>query len=71
MSKDGHVPAWLARRTYFKRIGRWVKPGKARGNGPAPETAAAALASNVVLFPVRVDRSDRPDFADQLSLGIA
>ncbi|MCJ2090267.1 hypothetical protein MKK88_30410 [Methylobacterium sp. E-005] len=70
MSKDRHVPAWLARRTYFKRLGRWVKPGKTHGNGPGPESAAA-LASNVVAFPVRADRLGRPDFADRRSIGIA
>ncbi|MCJ2068842.1 hypothetical protein MKK75_08515 [Methylobacterium sp. J-030] len=71
MAKDGHVPAWLARRTYFKRIGRWVKPGKARGTGPAPEAEAAPLVSNVVPFPVRMERSDRLDFAGRLNIGIA
>jgi hypothetical protein len=71
MSKDGQVPAWLARRSYFRRVGRWLKPGKARGPGPAYGTAAAALASNVVPFPIRFDRPERPDFADQRNIGIA
>jgi hypothetical protein len=71
MSKDGQVPAWLARRTYFRRVGRWLKPGKARRTGPTSETAVALLASNVVPFPVRFDRPEQPNFADQRSIGIA
>ena len=71
MAKEGHVPAWLTRRTYFKRVGRWLKPGRARGIASAPEAAAAPVASNVVPFPVRIDRAERPDFADRRSIGIA
>ena len=37
MQKGRQIPAWLARRTYFKRIERWAKPGKARKIMPAPE----------------------------------
>jgi hypothetical protein len=70
MAKEGHVPTWLARRTYFKRIGRWMKSGKARRTGTAPE-AAAPLASNVVLFPVRVDRPERPAISGRRSIGMA
>lgn len=70
MSKDRQIPAWLARRAYFKRIGRWTKPDKA--GTAAPVTAdAAPLASNVVPFPTRVDRPDRPHFANRRSIGRA
>lgn len=69
MSKDRHVPAWLARRTYFRRVGRWMKPGRACGTGPTPE--AAALGANVGPFPIRVDRSEQPDFSDRRSIGMA
>ncbi|WP_267423377.1 hypothetical protein [Methylobacterium sp. GC_Met_2] len=71
MSKDGQVPAWLARRTYFRRVGRWLKPGKARGTGSTYDAAVAPLASNVVPFPVRFERPERLNFAEQRSIGIA
>lgn len=70
MAKEGHVPTWLARRTYYKRIGRWLKPGKARRTGPAPE-ATAPLASNVVPFPIWVDRLERPALSGRRSIGMA
>ncbi|MEL6064068.1 hypothetical protein [Methylobacterium sp. DCY52] len=71
MAKEGHVPAWLARRTYFKRVGRWLKPGRTRGPESGPEAAAAPFALNVVPFPVRIDRPERPDFTDRRSIGMA
>jgi len=68
MSKDRQIPAWLARRAYFKRVGRWTKPGKA---GTAVAAEAAPPVSNVVPFPVRMDRPGRPHFADRRSIGRA
>lgn len=62
MQKDRQIPAWLARRTYFKRIERWAKPGKARKTMPAPETGPIPALSNVVPFPARSSRPDRPAF---------
>jgi hypothetical protein len=41
---DRRLPAWLVRRSYFKRVGRWLKP-RAR-----PEAAPTAFA-NVLPFP--------------------
>lgn len=70
MSKDRQIPAWLARRAYFKRIGRWTKPGRASGATPVM-AEAPQLASNVVPFPIRMDRPDRPEFADRRSIGRA
>ncbi|SDN96725.1 hypothetical protein SAMN05216360_11343 [Methylobacterium phyllostachyos] len=70
MSKDRQIPAWLARRAYFKRIGRWTRSGKA-GTAAPVTTEATQPASNVVPFPIRVDRSDRPAFADRRSIGRA
>ena len=68
MAKDRRIPAWLVRRTYFKRIERWSKPGKARMALPASETEAPPPPSNVVPFPIR---PDRPDLPDRRSVGIA
>ncbi|WP_246731229.1 hypothetical protein [Methylobacterium sp. 2A] len=61
----------MARRTYFKRVGRWLKPGRTRGPESGPEAAAAPFALNVVPFPVRIDRPERPDFTDRRSIGMA
>ncbi|MGH1590894.1 hypothetical protein ACRBEV_24150 [Methylobacterium phyllosphaerae] len=75
MQKDRRVPAWLARRTYFKRIERWVKPGKvrntARDTAPPPETGFAAIPSNVVPFPVRVQRPNQPALTGLRGIGMA
>ncbi|MCJ2134680.1 hypothetical protein MKK69_11525 [Methylobacterium sp. J-026] len=71
MAKDRRIPAWLARRTYFKRIERWSKPGKPRPALPTHETEVLALPSNVVPFPVRLDRPDRPDLPDRRSVSMA
>ncbi|MCX4195929.1 hypothetical protein OMR07_10290 [Methylobacterium organophilum] len=71
MQKSRRVPAWLARRTYFKRIERWAKPGKTRKAAQPPETAAAAMPSNVVPFPIRMNRPDRPAFQDLRGVGTA
>ena len=71
MAKGRRIPNWLARRTYFKRIERWTKPGKNRKPAPAPETGAMTLPSNVVPFPMRLNRPDRPDFNDLRGVGTA
>jgi hypothetical protein len=44
--KDKQPPAWLARRKYFQRIGRWQKP-KER----VVEDEREDRATNVVQFP--------------------
>ena len=46
MQKGRRVPAWLARRTYFKRIERWTRPGKGRAAAPPPAAHAAPAPSN-------------------------
>ncbi|MEE7492804.1 hypothetical protein [Methylobacterium oryzae] len=71
MQKSGRVPAWLARRTYFKRIERWAKPGKARAAAQTPETSAVPTPSNVVPFPIRVNRPERAAFEDLRDVGTA
>ncbi|MCJ2053494.1 hypothetical protein [Methylobacterium sp. J-070] len=59
MLKDRRIPTWLARRTYFKRIGRWTKLNKNRS--PAtPPAESAAIPSNVVPFPTRESWPNRP-----------
>jgi hypothetical protein len=45
--KHKDTPAWLARRRYFRRFGRWVKP-KTR----TADVAVPVMASNVVPFPL-------------------
>jgi hypothetical protein len=47
MMKSKDTPAWLARRRYFRRFGRWVKP-KVR----TAEATMPAMATNVVPFPL-------------------
>ncbi|WP_457106148.1 hypothetical protein [Methylobacterium sp. P5_C11] len=75
MQKGRRIPAWLARRTYFKRIERWGKHGKvrdtARDTAPPPETGFAGTPSNVVPFPIRVQRPDRPSLAGLRGIGLA
>ena len=71
MQKGRQIPAWLARRTYFKRIERWAKPGKARKIMPAPEIGPLPAPSNVVPFPVRASRPDRPAFDGLRGVGSA
>ncbi|WP_244538862.1 MULTISPECIES: hypothetical protein [unclassified Methylobacterium] len=69
MQKGRPIPAWLARRTYFKRIGRWTKPGKVAPPPSGP--VAAPMPSNVVPFPVRMNRPDRPVLEDLRVVGTA
>lgn len=70
MAKGRGIPKWLARRSYFKRIERWSKPDKYRKSATAPEAAATSLPSNVVPFPIRLSRPDRPDFNDLRGVGL-
>ena len=70
MAQDRQIPAWLARRAYFKRIGRWTKTGKASSKAPVTAEVPQS-ASNVVPFPTRMDRPDRAAFADRRSIGMA
>jgi hypothetical protein len=69
MLKSRRIPTWLARRSYFKRIERWAKIGKARKT--APEATPAPMPSNVVLFPIRLNRPERPTFEDLRGVGTA
>ncbi|MGH1572961.1 hypothetical protein ACRAWG_22610 [Methylobacterium sp. P31] len=71
MLKGRRVPGWLTRRSYFKRIERWAKPDKTRKVTPQPETGPAWLPSNVVPFPVRANRPDRPAFEGLRGVGTA
>ena len=70
MATGRGIPKWLARRSYFKRIERWAKPEKNRRSATAPEAATVSLPSNVVPFPVRLNRPERPDFNDLRGVGI-
>jgi hypothetical protein len=63
MQKQTRVPTWLARRSYFKRIERWTKLDKSR-RPAATEVERVAMPSNVVPFPARENRPNRPVFAD-------
>ncbi|MBP1178802.1 hypothetical protein [Methylobacterium sp. PvR107] len=69
MLKSRRIPTWLARRSYFKRIERWAKIGKARKM--APEATSVPMPSNVVLFPMRMNRPERPAFEDLREVGTA
>jgi hypothetical protein len=71
MAKGRHIPKWLARRTYFKRIERWTKTDRSRRAATTSEAAPAPLPSNVVPFPMRLSRPDRSDFSDLRDVGIA
>ncbi|KAA0124000.1 hypothetical protein CIW48_10210 [Methylobacterium sp. P1-11] len=71
MQKGRRVPAWLARRTYFKRIERWTRPGKGRAAAPPPAAHAAPAPSNIVPFPIRLNRPDRPALEDLRGVGTA
>ncbi|MGU3666675.1 hypothetical protein ACLBX9_20995 [Methylobacterium sp. A49B] len=71
MTKGRRIPKWLARRTYFKRIERWSKPDKNRRAPATSETASVPLPSNVVPFPMRMNRPERQDFNDLRDVGIA
>lgn len=56
MLRGRRFPAWLVRRSYFRRIGRWAKPrGRAVPPGvasPEPEAAPSGVpSSNVLPFP--------------------
>ncbi|MDP4004090.1 hypothetical protein [Methylobacterium sp. NEAU K] len=62
----------MTRRTYFKRIERWMKPGKARKpEPPRLEPGLAAVASNVVPFPIRAGHAGRPAFTALRGVGMA
>jgi hypothetical protein len=79
MQKDRRVPAWLARRTYYKRIERWAKPGKARQSPPpagsetgtGPQAEPPRMPSNVVPFPQRAGRPERRAFQALRGVGTA
>jgi hypothetical protein len=71
MLKGRRIPGWLTRRSYFKRIERWAKPAKAHKTTPPPEAESVQLPSNVVPFPVRVNRPDRPAFEGLRGVGTA
>ena len=71
MRRDNRVPSWLARRTYFKRIERWTKLDKNRKPAAASAVEAIPLPSNVVPFPMRLSRTERPDFSDLRGVGTA
>ncbi len=53
MMKSKDTPAWLARRRYFQRFGRWVKPKTKTTKVTSPE-----MASNVVPFPLAYRSSE-------------
>lgn len=69
MLKSRRIPTWLARRSYFKRIERWTKIGKPRK--AASEACPAPMPSNVVPFPIRPNRPERPTFEDLRGVGTA
>jgi hypothetical protein len=71
MLKGRRIPTWLARRAYFKRIERWAKPGKVRKTATPPEAGPAPAPSNVVPFPIRPSRPDRPAIAGLRGIGLA
>ena len=71
MLKSRRFPIWLTRRSYFKRIERWAKPGRAQKAAPEVRDAAPVmLVSNVVPFPIRLGQTGRPAFAGLRGAGL-
>ena len=70
MHKSRRFPIWLTRRSYFKRLERWAKPGKARKSAPQIlEAEPDIMPSNVVPFPFRLGQAGRPAFPDLRGVG--
>lgn len=50
MSRGRRFPAWLARRRYFRRIERWVKPQRRSAPPDVASPEPKAEPSNVLPF---------------------
>lgn len=66
-----HFPAWLVRRRYFQRIGRWTKPRKRPPLATAVAPDRSDAPSNVLPFRGPAVKVRRTEFPPRLGVGTA